>query len=87
MTVSLKNLGDHQIDIRKAGRPLFPRATARLLHHVWRECPKFLPFALRGQHLNVGQVLIGAIQAGNGGFVSGRQLLDSSTSGNLTWAL
>lgn len=29
----------------------------------------FLPFALHGQHLNVGQVLMGAIQAGNGGFV------------------
>ena len=30
-----------------------------------------LPFALNGQHLNVGQVLVGAIQAGNGVFVSG----------------
>jgi hypothetical protein len=29
----------------------------------------FLPFALPGQHLNVGQVLMGTIQAGNGGFV------------------
>ena len=30
----------------------------------------FSPFALHGQHLNVGQVLMGSIQAGNGGFVS-----------------
>jgi hypothetical protein len=31
---------------------------------------QILTFALHGQHLNVGQVLMGAIQAGNDGFVS-----------------
>ena len=31
---------------------------------------QFLPLALHGQHLNIGQVLMGAIEAGNGGKVS-----------------
>ena len=46
---------------------------------------QFLPFALHGQHLNVGQVLMGAIQAGNGDFVSdsGQEQSISGRSANL----